>query len=356
MSSVATVLFNVTELKRARDSLRAKERMLAEIFRSCPECITLTTLDGGIFAEVNEAAARLFGYSRDEMTGRGAVELGLWCSTRERDEVVGRLKSEGRIQNFETRVRRKDGEAVDILMSMAPLEVEGRDCIITFAMDIGDRKRMEAALSESLREKETFLRELRHRIKNGLALIEGLVGLEAGRAEDKRTAEVLDNLKSRIASMSVLYELFLSSGFEDSIDLAEYLGSVLDSLAEAYLRADGGIRVERRLETVRIDAKSAQSWGFIVNELVTNALKYAFRRTSGGLIRVDLSSTDGWIELVVSDDGDGLPADFDVESSGGLGLDIVRMMAAQLKGALVVEGGRGTVFIVRAPVRAESSA
>lgn len=348
-SRIASVLFDLTEKRRAQDSLRAKERLLAELFRACPESVALSSLDDGRFIEVNEATSRVFGYPREEVIGRSVEELGLWCDPSERAYVVDRLKREGSLRDFEAKLRRKDGAVIDALMSMMRIEVEGRPCLLGFVTDISGRKRTEAELGESLLEKETLLHELQHRIKNGLAMIASIIDLEADRSDGEEMVRVLDNLKGRIDSMSALYDLFSKSDFSGCVDLRDYLNATVDSLVEACSGGDGRIRAERLIEAIRINVKDALSWGLIVNELVTNAFKYAFRPGDRGSIRVKLSKSEDWIELVVSDDGAGLPEGFDLEHSGGLGLDIVRMMAAQLKGRLEIDRSRGTAFIVRVP-------
>jgi two-component system, sensor histidine kinase PdtaS len=349
MSSVACVLFDVTDKRRIQDSLRGKERFLAGLFRACPECLSLTTLDDGRFIEANEAAFRQLGYSREELIGRSVDELGIWFKPSDRAKAIEQFREDGLVRNFEAKQRMKDGSVIDALVSMSKIEIEGRMCLLSFVTDISEQKRIEIALGESLREKDVLFHELQHRIKNGLAMIASMIDLEAGRAEGPRMAEVLGNLKDRVGSMSALYDLFAASGTTGSVDLREYLGAIIDSLSEAYSGAHERIRIERDIESMRTDVKSALSWGLLVNELVTNALKHAFPGNAEGSIRIELSYSDGRIDLAVSDNGIGLPETFELERSGGLGLDIARMMSAQLGGTLSVDRSRGTAFVVSVP-------
>jgi PAS domain S-box-containing protein len=349
MSNVACVLLDVTERKRAQDSLRTKDKLLAEIFRACPECLSLTTLDEGRFVEANDAACRQLGYAREELIGHTVGELGIWRDAEDRAAAVGRLRAGEMVLNFETRHRRKDGAEFDAMMSMAAIEIDGVSYVIGFVLDVSGRKRMEGALNASLREKDMLLHEVQHRIKNSLAMIGSMVSLEMDRAEQGRQRSVLGNLKDRILSLSSLYELLLRSGAPDSVDLEEYLGAIIESLSETYAGEGRPVRIERDIEAARVDMKKAVSWGLIVNELTTNALKYAFAAGVPGVIRVSLRRRDEGFELSVSDDGAGLPEGFDLASSGGLGLDIVRMMAGQLGGALSKAEGAGATFVVKAP-------
>jgi PAS domain S-box-containing protein len=349
MSNVACVLLDVTERRRAQDSLRMKDRLLAEIFRACPECLSLTTLDEGRFVEVNEAACRQLAYAREELIGHTVGELDIWCDAEDRDAAIGRLRAGEMILNLETRHRRKDGKEFDAMMSMASIEIDGISYVIGFVLDVSERKRMEAALNASLSEKDMLLHEVQHRIKNSLAMIGSMVSLEMDRAEERKQRGVLGNLKDRILSLSSLYELLLRSGASDSVDLEEYLGAIIASLSETYAGEGRPVRIEQDIEAARVDMKRAVSWGLIVNELATNALKYAFAAGVPGGIRVSFRRRAEAIELSVSDDGAGLPEGFDLASSGGLGLDIVRMMAGQLGGALSRGEGPGATFVVKVP-------
>jgi len=349
MSSVVTVLFDVTERKRAQDALRMKDRLLAELFRACPESIALATAEEGRFVEVNEAASRQLLYSREELVGRASSELGIWVSKDARAAAISRLRSGELVRNLETRMRKKDGSEFDALVSMSAVDMPDRQYYISFVLDIGERKAMEAALGSSLSEKETLLYELQHRIKNSLAMIGSMVGLEMGRASRSEMRAVLGNLKDRIQSLSCLYDALLKSGTAGEIDLGEYLRSIVSSLAETYAGDSRAVRIEEDIEPMPCDVRQAVPLGLIVNELATNALKYAFAPGQSGSIRVALSRRGGSAALSVSDDGIGLPEGFDLESSGGLGLSIVRMMASQLGWRLSVSGGAGTSFVLRAP-------
>ena len=125
-------------------------------------------------------------------------------------------------------------------------------------------------------EKELLLKELQHRVKNSMSIITSLVGLEESKADTPRAREVLAKLESRVTALSCLYDILCDEGGIDSVELADYLGRVVDSVAEG-LGADAkGIAFDRAIEPGAIDVKRALSLGLIVNELVTDSLKYAF--------------------------------------------------------------------------------
>ena len=139
----------IAERKRTEEALRISERKLAEIFRSSPELICVSTMEEGRFLEVNETGCRLLGYERDEAIGHTSFEVGMWQTPADRSKVVDQLREHGRVQNFETQLRKKSGGFVDVLLSMVPIVMDQRPCLITLATDISSRKRAENALRAS---------------------------------------------------------------------------------------------------------------------------------------------------------------------------------------------------------------
>jgi PAS domain S-box-containing protein len=146
--TVVTVL-DITNLKQTEAALHASERKLAGIFQVIPEVIAVTTAGEGRILEVNDACARVFGYLREEVLGHTMQELGIWCSTADRERVANLAKAGGRANNLEVQLRKKSGETVHALLSIAPLTLEGRPCIISVITDITERKQAETALKES---------------------------------------------------------------------------------------------------------------------------------------------------------------------------------------------------------------
>jgi PAS domain S-box-containing protein len=297
-----------------------------------------------------------FGYSEAEMIGKGTRILYADDQEYERvgRELYGELRNNRR-SVIESRLKKKGGETIDVLIGASALDPGAQDpmaSVATVLFDISNRTRAEAALNASLGEKEVLLHELQHRIKNNLSMIGSMIGLEKSRVDGDELGEVLGSLEDRVRSLSSLYDLLLRSGSAETVDLAEYLRSITASLAEAYAGGASKVAIEQRMDPISTDVKSAVAWGLITNELTTNALKHAFPAGAPGAISVDLSRAEEGVRLVVSDDGIGLPPEFDSSASGGLGLEIVKMMTGQLKGTLSVGRGKGAAFTVLAPLPA----
>jgi two-component sensor histidine kinase len=247
--------------------------------------------------------------------------------------------------------------------TMTPVE-DDRGCFLHFvgvSRDITARKSAEEALARQLAEKETLLREVHHRVKNNVASIGSFLSLQAASAVGEEAKAMLEAALARVQSMGVLYDRLLLSGEYQGIGMKDYLEGLIDSILEIFPK-DAAITLDTRIADIDLDPKKAVSVGIILNELLTNALKYAFVGRSRGRILISLTKRAQKAELVVQDDGVGLPAAIDratpqsapqpaphdppqapqPASGSGFGLTLVSMLAEQLGGSLVMESGAGT--------------
>jgi two-component sensor histidine kinase len=206
---------------------------------------------------------------------------------------------------------------------------------------------MERDLERAYEEKEVLLSELQHRVKNSMAVISGLVSLESNRVETKGMTSILDNLKGRIDAISALYDRLFRSGETGEIDLDAYLRDVAASLVEGLAAESRGISMELDMESVRLDAKRAGALGIIVNELLTDSFKHAFPDGRVGKISLSLKRDQDQLVLVLADDGVGLPQDFNVATSSGLGMVLVDMLSAQIGGTFAASSAGGARFVLR---------
>jgi two-component sensor histidine kinase len=141
--------------------------------------------------------------------------------------------------------------------------------------------------------------------------------------------------------MAAIYETLVYSDEVDRIDLAAYLGRFVDALCQGYVIERDFIHIETSIESRDLDAARAVSLGLVLNELVTNALKYAYQPGSRGEIRIEIAGRGEELELRVSDQGQGLPPGLDPAASTGMGFTLIRLLVQQLGGRLQIESGRG---------------
>jgi two-component sensor histidine kinase len=199
-------------------------------------------------------------------------------------------------------------------------------------------------LGESLREKETLLREIHHRVKNNLQIVYSLVNLQSTHVQDPRTLAGLQDCRERVRTMALIHEKLYGSRDLDRIDFADYVQDLARDLLRTY-GAAGRVRLSVEAERIPFDIQEAVPCGLIVYELVSNALKHAFPQGREGEIRVSLRrAVDGPVALSVSDNGVGLPPDLDVANTRSLGLHLVHNLARQAGGEVRVTRDGGTSF------------
>jgi two-component sensor histidine kinase len=213
-----------------------------------------------------------------------------------------------------------------------------------------DHERMEHAktLSSSLAEKEVLLREIHHRVKNNLQLIQSLLVLQSESPDDLRAFE--QRMSSRIRAMAIVHQMLYESENLSVVDLGRYARQLVELLSGLF-QGTSAVSVTVDACEVLSDIDTAVPFGLMLNELVTNAWKHAFGHGEGGILRIRLASVDGSVSLEVSDDGPGLPADFAISESSSLGLRLAQALSLQLGGSLAwTSDAAGTAFRAVFPV------
>ncbi|GAB1431669.1 hypothetical protein MASR2M29_02940 [Spirochaetota bacterium] len=189
----------------------------------------------------------------------------------------------------------------------------------------------ENALKAALEEKDILLKELKHRIKNTLTIIENLLSLAQSKINDKKALSVFEDSRSRVLAMAVLYDSLLYSQSQSSINLKKYLSELCESIKGAY-RLEGTHNFDIDIPDLETESRIAVNLGLIVNEAVTNSIKYG--RTPGSILEIELQvtreKTGDRYSLCISDNGPGLPENFLLKNSKGLGLLLVQALTEQL--------------------------
>ncbi len=225
--------------------------------------------------------------------------------------------------------------------------------------EIRERQNAEDALREkeellraSLGEKEVLLKEIHHRVKNNMQVISSLVALQADEMQDAAMHTVLQDVTHRVRSMAMVHEKLYQSVDLARIEFADYAQSLINYLWRAHGTMTSGARLALDLAPVLLPVNAAVPCGLILNELVSNALKHAFRGRPGGEVAVSLrNGSQGRVSLCVGDNGTGLPEGFDWRQSRSLGLRLVQMLTRQLGGMVETGSGPGTRFCVTFTVK-----
>ena len=299
----------------------------------------------------NPAMEFMLGYGRAELVGVPARTYFLsdaeyTAMVTAGDPVLMAGETYRQLMQF----RRKDGQHIWVDISGALLRAHSNESLWT-CLDVTQRVHSEDALQASLQEKTALLNEVHHRVKNNLQVITSLLRLEDGRAQNASTRVVLREMQGRIRSMALVHETLYRSGTFSSIDLHLYLQQVATGAFRAQVHGGNAVRLALELAPTRTSMDQATPCGLLVNELISNSLKYAFQGQTGGEVRVRLqpasdAATDGLWRLSVSDTGIGLPPDFDQRRKETLGLQLVSDLVRQLGGTLDISPRPGASFTV----------
>lgn len=219
--------------------------------------------------------------------------------------------------------------------------------IIGSVVDISDRKWAEDQIRTSLQEKEVMLKEIHHRVKNNLQVISSLLKLQAGYIKDDRILEVFKESQNRVRAMALVHEKLYQSEDLAKTDFAEYIRSLVTDLFRSYAISSRAISLQLAVEEARLSIDTAIPCGLIINELVSNSLKYAFPAHQSGEIQITLKSDqpDHYI-LTVADNGTGFPADLDFRRTKSLGLQLVCNLTKQLQGTIDLTFEPGAAFTI----------
>ncbi len=339
---------DITEHKQSEDVLRESEERYRSLYDFSPDGLMLTKPEGEIIS-ANSSLCRMLQRTEAEIIqiGRSGImdtsDPRLALALEERNRT-------GELNKYELTCVRKDGGKIPVeLSSNVFKDKNGNDQTSIIVRDITERKRFEIKLQASLAEKDILLREVHHRVKNNMAAIIGLFDLQRQTMDDFHSQTILVELSSRVRAMSLVHEKLYRSESLSQIDFQDYIQSLLSHLRTSF--GSPNVRCEIDAHGVFLPLDMAVPCGMIINELITNALKYAFpqERLRGmeeaAYIWVTLHHDQDSFTLSVADNGVGFPPGFDWHTTKTLGLSLVRMLGQhQLSGRYQVDQTHGVRF------------
>jgi two-component sensor histidine kinase/HAMP domain-containing protein len=215
--------------------------------------------------------------------------------------------------------------------------------------EVAEREAAQAALQEALAEKEVLLREVHHRVKNNMQVIISLLRMHSRKTSDPGQAQVFSDCRVRIEAMSLIHEALYQAEDLSRIDFAAYIKKLCRTLGQAHDASGKGITLTAERCDARMNLDKGIAVGMVIAELISNAFKHAFPSGRGGGVSVRLTGLDAeTMELIIADDGVGLPADIDLENPPSLGLRLVAgIVTRELGGSMHAERDGGTRFVIR---------
>ena len=210
-------------------------------------------------------------------------------------------------------------------------------------------KQAEEQIKRDLKEKELLLREVHHRVKNNLQVISGLLMLQENEITTKEDAlKGFAASQDRILAMAKAYELLLGSEYMSEVSVNKYIESLAEQLKYNY-DIHHKVKISYSLDELAISIEILDRLGLVLNEIITNSIKYAFEGREAGNIHIELKETGKNIVIKISDDGIGMPEDIDINNPDTLGLSLVEMLTTQLRGTLKLDRKNGTSFTLKIP-------
>ncbi|MBF0318434.1 MAG: DUF3365 domain-containing protein [Nitrospirae bacterium] len=341
----------ITERKAAEEIIRESETKFRSLIQSVMDGIISTDAEGTIVA-FNRGAESLFGYRAEEVAGKPVSMLipvrlsEAYLRAFKTFQLLGESYMAGKRVEFEG--LRKDGAEFSFDISLASWKAKNTMFYTGIVRDITARKKMEAQINASLKEKVVLIREIHHRVKNNMQIITSLLNIQSGLIKDPADAEVFNETKNRIMAMSLVHERLYQSETLADIDFADYVRNLARGLFRSYGVDAARIELIIDIPSLSIGVDTAISCGLVLNELLSNSLKYAFTGGRSGAIGITIQSHEDEYAIEIWDDGAGFPASIGLRGNETLGLQlVVSIVENQLRGTITMDSEKGTRFGIK---------
>ena len=347
---------DITDIIKEQSKAKVSEAKLNAIFNTTENLLMFTLNKDRQITSYNDNFAalseRLFkgkldhsGHFIDTVKERISDESGI------KETLFFTKAFNGIAQDFEVPIHNENGEEKWYQVFLNPISfndtVNEISCI---TYEITDRKEADKKIRLALKEKEILLQEVHHRVKNNLQVISSLMNLQRSFVSDPSLVQVLDESQARISTMSYIHESLYRTADFSSISFSEYLDRLSTNLVNSYSKPDCTVYYNPTLSEVKLTLDKAIPCGLIVNELVSNVMKYAFKGRKEGNFNLSVKEVKGFVEIEVSDDGVGLPDDFEKRKDDSLGIYLVYALIEQLGGEIKIEsskeGRKGSSFLI----------
>lgn len=330
-------------------------QLQAVITRNMAEGICLVRADSGIIVYANPKFESMFGYEPGELDGQHVSIVNYATDETSAEAVNQTIRAEvlvNREATYEVHNVKKDGTPFWCQATTSVFEhPDYGSVLVAVQQDISDRKDAQEKIKASLKEKELLLKEIYHRVKNNLQVIYSLLNLQSRNLSDSLAHAVIRDSQSRVRAMALVHEKLYQSRDLTRIDLSDYAHSLIRSLQETYCLKNSEVITKIEIDSCWLDIETALPCGLILTELISNSLKYAFP-DNRGTIQITSSSSPDQVILTIQDDGVGLPPGIDLQTISSLGLSLVRNLAKQIKGNVVILPAQvGTIFQLSLPYR-----
>ena len=365
------IVRDITRRKEAEEFKNKSIKSYFEIFNTSSDIILILN-EANVIIDVNKSAIDKFALSKEDIIGN---TLEILTKNKKNNLLLKHLEKSWKqgTTRFDWTGINKKGEEFPVEMIFRKGTYFGKNVLIITGRDlserlqaeeerlraevaeatttalekeISERKETEAKLKETVAEGEILLKEVHHRVKNNLQVISSILNLQSSYVKDEYTLNMLKECRDRIKSMSFIHESLYQSKNFSHVDFGDYLKSLCSNLLYSY-SVTGRVSLNFDIEKLFLSLDTSIPCGLIVNELVANALKYAFPNSKKGNIFISLKRKKGGPNLlIIEDDGIGMPKGLNIEETESLGLQLVMTLVDQIDGKLYCESVKGTRFLI----------
>ncbi len=388
-AALITLVYQLLQVYTHRQQREAEKRyserlqLYIESLEEATDCVLIADNRGRLLY-ANNATRSILGQTPAESIGRSLVSV-VFENEEDSEKALLALEEHGRYHGEVTYVA-DNGESLTTEVTIAAVRElsEHGSAYVSISRDITLRKKTEAELenhrrnleflvaertsalereiaenkatqrdlANSLEEKELLLKEVHHRVKNNMQVISSLLNIQAETAGNEVFSNLLGESQQRIKSMSLIHENLYQSENLQEIDFEDYINMLANSLCRFYSVPGVSILLDIQVDHVALDLETAVPCGLIINEIISNSLKHAFKGREGtGTISIALTKTKCNYVLEIKDDGCGLPEDFQLETATSMGIEIVSILTQQLDGKIRTFGTEGAGFEIRFPIK-----
>ncbi len=343
--------------KKAEEQIKRSQILLNSTLESPKDMIILAIDKSYRYLHFNEAhkSDMLSAYNKNVEIGMSILDF--ITTEQDRNRLISNYNRALSGENFVEIQVYGDKEKLYYETRFNPIVDDTGETIgvTAFAMDITERMQAEEQIKSALKEKETLLHEIHHRVKNNMQVINSLLKLQVKNVEDQYVKDILKDSQSRVYAMSAVHETLHGSEKLSEIDLKAYLSKITNSIFQTYATNHRKVKLNSNIENLPISINQAYPLGLLINELISNSLKYAFPDEREGEISVSMRELDKELELAVADNGVGLADGLDWKNSNTLGLKLVRTLVEnQLDGSIDMESDNGTKFTIKFNIDTQS--
>jgi len=337
-------VIDITENKEIAEKLKLSEHKYRKIFENAQDVLYQTDIDGTII-EISPSIEKYSDFTREDLIGTPVQNV--YQDPDDRNKLIKLMLEKGEVVDYELRLKSKDDRLIITAISSnivydslgKPISIEGS------LRDITERKKTEEKISLLLAEKDLLLKEVHHRIKNNMNTIKGLLTLQIHSEDNPQVVASLQSAESRVHSMLMLYDRLYSANNYRELSVKEYLAPLASEIIGSF-PCSNKVAIETDIDDFILNVRMLSPLGIIVNELLTNMMKYAFAGRDSGKIFLSAEMENNRVRVVIEDNGSGLPEAVNFGSSTGFGLDLVKMLTDQIEGSIRIERGEGTRFIL----------